>query len=119
MGISILKFPIKVAILLRTDFFRNIHPPQYLIEIEKILTLYYFEFSKDYRYTGEKHDFWEFVYVDKGKLEVSADQEGYELKEGDIILIAGKGRDNYMAIEDKYIPYSDYEVVENYFKNNN
>lgn len=86
MGISILKFPIKVAILLRADFFRNIHPPQYLIEIEKILTLYYFEFSKDYRYTGEKHDFWEFVYVDKGKLEVSADQEGYELKEGDIIF---------------------------------
>lgn len=40
-------------------------------------------------------------------------------KEGDIILIAGKGRDNYMAIDDKYIPYSDYEVVENYFKNNN
>lgn len=33
----------------------------------------------------------------------------------DIILIAGKGRDNYMAIEDKKIKYCDYSVIENYF----
>ena len=37
----------------------------------------------------------------------------------DIVLIAGKGRDNYMAIEDKYIKYNDYDVICNYFKNNN
>ena len=29
----------------------------------------------------------------------------------DIILIAGKGRDRYMAIEDKYLEYSDYDVI--------
>ena len=34
----------------------------------------------------------------------------------DIILIAGKGRDNYMAVEDKYLPYNDYDVIINYFK---
>ena len=34
---------------------------------------------------------------------------------GDIVLIAGKGIDNYMAIEDKYLPYSDLEVIEEYF----
>ena len=33
----------------------------------------------------------------------------------DIVLIAGKGIDNYMAIEDKYLPYSDLEVIEEYF----
>lgn len=37
-------------------------------------------------------------------------------KSDDIILIAGKGTDNYMAVEDKYLPYSDIEVVEEYFK---
>ncbi len=37
-------------------------------------------------------------------------------KKGDIILIAGKGRDNYMAIKDKYIPYNDYEVISEYFE---
>ena len=29
----------------------------------------------------------------------------------DIVLIAGKGRDNYMAIEDKYLSYNDYDVI--------
>ena len=35
--------------------------------------------------------------------------------EDDIILILGKGRDNYMAIEDKKIQYCDYDVIKNYF----
>lgn len=33
----------------------------------------------------------------------------------DIVLVAGKARDNYMAIEDKYLPYNDYDVIINYF----
>lgn len=39
-------------------------------------------------------------------------------KENDVVLILGKGRDNYMAIEDKKLKYSDYEVVEKYFSSN-
>ncbi len=39
-------------------------------------------------------------------------------KKGDIVLILGKGRDNYMAIEDKKIKYCDYDVICDYFKNN-
>lgn len=35
----------------------------------------------------------------------------------DIILIAGKGDDNYMAIGNEYLPYSDREVITKYFKN--
>ncbi len=37
-------------------------------------------------------------------------------KENDFVLIAGKGRDNYMAIEDKYLDYNDYDVILDYFK---
>lgn len=37
-------------------------------------------------------------------------------KEGDLVLILGKGRDHYMAIEDKKIDYCDYDVINNYFK---
>ena len=33
----------------------------------------------------------------------------------DIILIAGKGMDNYMAIDDKYLPYCDLDVIKEYF----
>ena len=36
-------------------------------------------------------------------------------KKDDIVAILGKGRDNYMAIEDKKIPYSDIEVLDKYF----
>ena len=31
------------------------------------------------------------------------------------VLIIGKGRDNYMAVEDKKIPYSDYDVIRHFF----
>ena len=35
-------------------------------------------------------------------------------KPGDLILILGKGGDSYMLVEDKKIPYSDYEIVKKY-----
>lgn len=34
----------------------------------------------------------------------------------DIVLIAGKGRDTYMAINNEYIKYCDYDEIEKYFK---
>lgn len=34
----------------------------------------------------------------------------------DIILIAGKGRDDYMAVDDKYFPYCDYDVIKSYYE---
>lgn len=38
-------------------------------------------------------------------------------KKNDIVLIAGKGRDNYMAIKDKYISYNDYNVIKKNLNN--
>ena len=37
-------------------------------------------------------------------------------KRNDIILIAGKGDDDYMAVGNLYLPYKDENVVRNYFK---
>lgn len=34
------------------------------ISISGIYTFYYLEHSKSYYYVGEKHNFWELVYVD-------------------------------------------------------
>ena len=34
---------------------------------------------------------------------------------GDVVLILGKGRDNYMAIGDKKVEYNDYDVISKYF----
>ena len=36
-------------------------------------------------------------------------------QKGDIVFLAGKGRDNYMAIGEEYLPYNEYEVVKSYF----
>ena len=37
-------------------------------------------------------------------------------KDRDIVLIAGKGRDDYMAVDDKYLPYCDYDVIKSYYE---
>ncbi|GBG08617.1 hypothetical protein B1748_02945 [Paenibacillus sp. MY03] len=54
--------------------------------VKDIISLHYFEFSKNFKFEGEKHDFWEFVYVDKGEIDVFADMEGYCLQQGDVIF---------------------------------
>ncbi|QJD84288.1 helix-turn-helix domain-containing protein [Cohnella herbarum] len=56
------------------------------LAVNRLVSFHYFEFSKDFAFEGEKHDFWEFVYVDKGEMEVFADTEGYRLKQGDMIF---------------------------------
>ena len=57
-----------------------------LIKIDELFTVHYFEYSKDYSYVGEKHDFWEFVYVDKGEIIATADDKEYPLDHGKIIF---------------------------------
>lgn len=56
------------------------------IVIDQMITMYYFEFGKEYAYKGERHDFWEFLYVDKGEVEVNADGQWYHLEQGMIIF---------------------------------
>jgi len=56
------------------------------IDVSEIMTVHYFEFAKNYVFEGERHNFWEFVYVDKGEIEVMADTKGYKLKQGEIIF---------------------------------
>ncbi len=46
----------------------------------------------------------------------SAIYRSFEIADKDsVVLILGKGRDNYMAIGDKRIPYNDYDVISSYF----
>lgn len=56
------------------------------ITIPEIFTIHYYEFSNDYRFSGESHDFWELVYVDSGSLFETVENAEHVLKEGDIIL---------------------------------
>lgn len=55
-----------------------------IFNVEKIITIFYMEFSKDFAYDGEKHDFWEMVYVDKGEMICTADKNRFVLKSGEM-----------------------------------
>lgn len=52
--------------------------------VNEIVTIHYFEYEKDYEYIGEKHDFWELVYVDKGEIIVDMQDEQFRLEQGSI-----------------------------------
>lgn len=54
--------------------------------VDKLISFYYFELSKHFRYKGEKHDFWELLYVDKGEIELQTDSGNYRLKQGDLLV---------------------------------
>lgn len=64
----------------------SLTPLRPLFEVTHIVSLHYFELAKAFIFEGERHDFWEFLYVDKGEIEVMADQTGYNLKQGDLIF---------------------------------
>ncbi len=57
-----------------------------VINIEHLVTVHYFEYSKNYIFEGERHDFWEFLYVDKGEVQVMADDRKFILQQGEMIF---------------------------------
>lgn len=61
-------------------------PLKEIIRIERLMSLHYFHYTKEFGYTGERHDFWEMVYVDAGEAGVVAENNGYCLKQGEAIF---------------------------------
>ena len=59
-----------------------------VIEISRIVTVHYYEFDRNFVFCGESHDFWEMVYVDKGKVEIKRDDEYITLSQGEIVFHA-------------------------------
>jgi len=57
-----------------------------VINVSKIVTIHYFEFDKNFLFKGEKHDFWEMVYIDKGKVQIKREKENIILEQGDIMF---------------------------------
>ena len=55
-----------------------------IFNIEKIITLFYMEFPKNFHYDGERHDSWEMVYIDKGEMLCTADKNRFILKSGEM-----------------------------------
>ena len=56
----------------------------HIFRVDKIITLFYMEMSKNFHYDGESHDFWEMVYIDKGQMICTADKNRFLLKSGEM-----------------------------------
>lgn len=57
-----------------------------LFQVDGIFTVHYFEYGKNYAFEGEKHNFWEIVYADKGELEICADKTWQRLMPGCVVF---------------------------------
>ncbi|SDO28644.1 AraC-type DNA-binding protein [Paenibacillus sp. yr247] len=56
------------------------------LTIQNLISFHYFEYAKGYVFEGEQHDFWEILYVDKGEVEVRADDDIHMLRQGNMIF---------------------------------
>ena len=54
------------------------------ISIGTIYSIHYYEYRTDFTFSGETHDFWEFVYADKGETIITSDQTEFRLKAGEL-----------------------------------
>lgn len=55
-----------------------------VLNVTKLITIFYMEFSKDFGYDGEQHDFWEMVYIDRGEAICTANTRQFVLKSGEL-----------------------------------
>lgn len=67
---------------MKDDFIRHGFPS--VFRIEKLITIFYMELSKDFYYGGERHNFWEMVYIDRGEMLCTADKSQFTLKSGEL-----------------------------------
>ena len=56
------------------------------IAIDNIYTVHYFEYPNTFSFEGESHDFWEFIYVDKGIVNIVAGLEQLTLQSNEIFF---------------------------------
>ncbi len=63
------------------------HKIEKLIVVDDIVTIHYFELSKDFTYPNEAHDFWEIIYADKNSCIVRTEDAEISLAEGEIAFI--------------------------------
>lgn len=55
-----------------------------VLKIDKLYTIHYFEYMNNFFFKGESHDFWEFIYVDKGEVDIFMGTTPVTLKKGEI-----------------------------------
>ncbi len=56
------------------------------LRIDGVYSVHYFEYTKDFAYSGEIHDFWELVYADKQNILITAGAEEILLPMGHLYI---------------------------------
>lgn len=56
------------------------------IHIRKLYSVHYFQYMSDFSFPGESHNFWEFIYVDSGTVNVTAGRRRLTLNRGNILF---------------------------------
>lgn len=62
--------------------------PRRPLEVQALYSVRRFEYGGSDTFTGERHDFWELLYVDKGALQVTVGERIFFLNQGQLIFHA-------------------------------
>ena len=62
------------------------HKIENLLIVNKLVTVLYLKFDKDFKAKGETHDFWEIVYVEHGETVCTAEEKTIVLKQGEMLF---------------------------------
>ncbi len=57
-----------------------------VLDVNRIANIHYFEFTKQFHTTKDRHEFRELIYVDSGYIEVKADNYEGTVKKGEVII---------------------------------
>ncbi len=58
-------------------------PLKSVFSVRAIYTIHYFKYMQKFSFEGERHPFWEFVYIDSGEANISADEGEFTLTQGE------------------------------------
>lgn len=53
------------------------------ISVNGIYTVHYFKYGQQFAFEGERHDFWELVYIDAGQVDIASDEHELTLVQGE------------------------------------
>ncbi|HEY8389915.1 MAG TPA: helix-turn-helix transcriptional regulator [Clostridia bacterium] len=59
-----------------------------IISVDKLYSLHYFAYSKNFRFEGEQHNFWEIVYCDSGEADITDIDQSFILSQGQAFIHA-------------------------------
>ena len=63
-------------------------PIRNIFEIEGFCSAFKFSWKENFIFSGERHNFWEIVYVKSGEVEITEDENIYTLRAGEVIIHA-------------------------------